>query len=190
MTEEPEIQAVESTDSPGGPPLSTTTITHYQRVAAEALRLIDALRAVIPEVEVPAGLKLDSGTPILKEEFLAGAQAMYDHSTDLHTLPMLDLSTVGDTLQYMEAFRPVILRLQAEILNLKLQFKVRKAGAARAALIVYGAAKLISRAAPGIDLDLGLRNLKSHLPRSKKTRQRTTPSTTPPDDGQNGPASP
>jgi hypothetical protein len=85
----------------------------------------------------------------------------------------------------------VILRLEAEILNIKLQFKVRKAGAARAALIAYGAAKVISRAVPGVGLDSRISHLKSHLPRRKKSRSRTPPTTpTPPDDGQDGHSSP
>jgi hypothetical protein len=80
------------------------------------------------------------------------------------------------TLQYMEAFRPLILLVESQVVRyLKMQFKVRKQRATENDQL----AKTVSRATPGVDLDPHLGSLKSQLGRRKKVKAGTTAPKTP-----------
>jgi hypothetical protein len=154
------------------------TVTHYQETADQVKKFIESARATMPTVDVPADLTLDSPQKILRDEFIATAVGMYDGSSDLQKFPVIDLTDARDTLQYMDAYRPVILLLENQIRHLKMQFKVRKQRAAENALLVYQLAKTVSRATPGVDLDAHLGTMKRQLSRKKKVVKASTPKTT------------
>jgi hypothetical protein len=155
------------------------TVTHYQETADQVKKFIESARATIPTVDVPSDMTLDTRLAILKDDFIATAVGMYDGSSDLQKFPAIDLTDARDTLQYMDAYRPVILLLENQIRHLKMQFKVRKQRAAENALLVYQLAKTVSRATPGVDLDAHLGTLKRQLSGGKKKAVKaSTPKTT------------
>jgi hypothetical protein len=153
------------------------TVTHYQEKADEVRKHLEAAREAIPVIDIPADMTLDSGVKGLKDSFIATAVGMYDGSPDLQTVPAIDLTDARDTLQYMDAFRPLILELQTQIRQIKLQFKARKKQAVESALLVYQLAKTVQRATPGVDLNAHIGSLKSQLPRRKKVKAATSPKT-------------
>jgi hypothetical protein len=169
-------KTVTTPDNPGA------TVTHYQQQAEEVARRILAAREAIPSVDVPAEMTLATGVAVLKDAFIATAVGMFDGLPDLQRIPAIDLTDARDTLQYMDAFRPVILLLESQIRHLKLQFKVRKQRAAENALLVYQLAKTVSRATPGVDLDAHIGTLKRQLSRGKKKVKASTPKTDTPAD--------
>jgi hypothetical protein len=161
-------------DNPGA------TVTHYREKADEVRKLIEAVRAAIPAIDVPADMSLNSPVPTLKDSFIATAAGMYDGSSDLQTFPAIDVNDAEDTLQYMDAFRPVILLLESQIRHIKLQFRARKKAASEKALRVYDLAKAVQRVTPGADLDAHLGSLKAQLGRRKKARAATPKTPAPP----------
>jgi hypothetical protein len=156
------------------------TVTHYKEKADEMKKLIDQLREVIPAIAVPDDMTLDRRGAAVKDSFIATAVGMYDGIPDVQSVPAIDLTDARDTLQYMEAFRPMLLLLESQVVRyLKMQFKVRKLRATENALLVYQLAKMVSRATPDVDLAPHIGSLKSQLGKKKKVKAATTAPTTP-----------
>jgi len=169
-------------DNPGA------TVTHYREKADEVRKLIEAVRAAIPSIDVPVEMTLSSPVPSLKDSFIATASGMYDGSSDLQTFPAINVNGAEDTLQYMDAFRPVILLLENQIRHIKLQFRARKKAASENALRVYDVAKAVQRVTPGTDLDAHIGSLKAQLGRRKKAKAATPKTPAPPPGSTTDPA--
>jgi hypothetical protein len=161
-------------DNPGA------TVTHYREKADEVKKLIEAVRAAIPAIDVPVEMALSTPVPTLKDSFIATVTGMYDGSADLQTFPAVDVNGAEDTLQYMDAFRPIILLLESQIRHIKLQFRARKKAASENALRIYELAKAVQRVTPGADLDSHLGSLKAQLGRRKKAKAATPKAPAPP----------
>lgn len=99
---------------------ATPTVTHYQQLAAEFSAALDGIVAVIPKLE-PAHVSTVNfvrshvNVPI---EFLATAVAGVEQSAELQAVKKLDVSTARDTLQFIEAFRPIVDRVNAFVKDL------------------------------------------------------------------------
>jgi len=181
------------TTNPGGTdsPSPSVTVTHYEEEAAAVMKLIDAVHTAVPAIEVPVGVKLNTPFAMVKEEFLSSASGMYNDSPDLQSVRGPDMATVRDSLQFAEAFRPVLVRLEAEARHLKLQLKLRRVRASAAALQVYGLAKGVSQATEAGQLDSHLDTLKRQVtPRRKKKAAKPSPTPAPAAPASAAPAAP
>src|ERR1051326_19458 len=150
-TTPPVASATHVTATPDGTRDTTTTptptITHYQQLAENFSKALDEIAAIIPKLEIthPATANLDRSHLNVPTEFLATAIAAVEQTPELQGTGKLDVTAARDTLQFIEAFRPVQDKVTAFANSLKFTMASRKATLAADALKVYSIAKGIAR---------------------------------------------
>src|SRR5712691_12364162 len=94
-----------ATDSP-----STTTTTHYQEVAAALSSTLTTALSQIPSFEVshPATVKFVRSHQGFPNDFISTVLAAVEADPELQNVKKFDAAEARDTLQFLEAFRPVI----------------------------------------------------------------------------------
>jgi hypothetical protein len=134
-----------TTTPPDGTP--TPTITHYQQVAAEFMAALDEIAKIIPKLEAVhvATANLVRSRLNVPNEFLATVTAAVEQTEELQAVKKLDVNEARDTLQFLEAFRPVRDKVDAFAKNLKHTMDSRKATLATQSLQVYDIAKGVAR---------------------------------------------
>jgi hypothetical protein len=161
-----------SADAPAIP--STITITHYQEVGANVLKLIETVRSAIPVVEVPLDVKQPLGSG--KSGLIATAVSVFESSPELQGLGF-NVDEARDTMQYVDAFQPVLDQLRALARHLEVQIRFRKGRSIDAALQLYSVAKGVSRRALGVDLPAHVGNLKRQMTASNRKKKASKSST-------------
>lgn len=163
-----EILAADSTT----PNTSTITITHYQEVGANVLKLIDSVRSAIPVVEVPVGTKFPLAAG--KSGLIATAISVFESSPELQGL-RFNADEARDTLQYIDAFQPVLNQLRLLARHLEVQIRFRRGRSMEASLQLYEVAKGVSRRAAGVDLPTHVGNLKSQVTAANRKKAAKKP---------------
>lgn len=135
------IQPLEDT-----PPV-TPTVTHYQQRASDFMRALDEIAGIIPDLEAAhvttaSFVKTHQNVP---NQFLATVVAAVEQTEELRSVRKLDVIEGRDTLQFMEAFRPVLDKVTAFAKNLEFTLKSRKATLALDALQIYAIARGLAR---------------------------------------------
>ena len=125
----------------------TPTITHYQQVAAEFMSALDEIAKIIPKLEAihVSTANLVRSRLNVPNEFLATVTAAVEQVTELQAINKLDVNAARDTLQFLEAFRPVRDKVDAFAKNLKYTMDSRKAKLATDSLLTYDVAKGLAR---------------------------------------------
>jgi hypothetical protein len=143
------------------------TVTRYQQLAEEFMAALNEVTSIIPKLEAAHVstsnfVRSHQSVPI---EFLATAVAGVERNVELQNLNKLDLVIGRDTLQFLEAFKPVLDVVTAFGRDLQFTMNSRKASLAADALQVYYIAKGLVRDPGSAPLAAVVANLKRDLNR-------------------------
>ncbi len=136
-----------TTTTPPTAEAPSPTITHYQQLATEFMAALDEIAQIIPKLEAAHistanFVRSHLNVPI---EFLATATAAVEQTAELQGVKKLDVASARDTLQFIDAFRPVLDKVSAFAKNLQFTLNSRKASLASEALQIYDIAKGLAR---------------------------------------------
>jgi hypothetical protein len=136
-----------TTTPPPAPGIPTPTVTHYQQVAAEFMSALDEIAQSIPRLE---DIHVSTATLVrsrlnVPPEFLATVTAAVEQVPELQAINKLDVNAAHDTLQFLEAFRPVHDKVDAFLKNLKHTLDSRQAKLATDSLVTYDVAQGLAR---------------------------------------------
>jgi hypothetical protein len=150
----------------------TPTLTHYQQLAAEFCKQLDEIAATIPKLELThaSTAKFVRSHLNIPTEFLATAIAVVDQVPELLNANRLDITAARDTLQFIEAFRPVADKVVSVAKSLTDTMAARKATLAADALQVYSIAKGLARDPNSAHIAAMVSNLKRDLGRRGRTK--------------------
>jgi hypothetical protein len=172
---------VEAGDT-GADVTTSPTRTQYQLLAAKVLKDLEAVAAQIPRLEsrheaTEAFVRRYRGVRL---RFLATSVINIEQNETLRALNKLDVDAGHDALQFIEAFRPVLDRIEAFAGNVRYTLGARKAHLAAAALQVYDMAKGFSRDPASAPLISIVQNLKRDLgPRGGRRTPEISPDESP-----------
>ena len=160
-----------TTDSP-----ATPTVTHYQEVAARFIALLNEAIALIPSLEqfhasTQEFVRAHQSFPI---DFIATVLAAVESDPELRGVNKFDVVEARDTLQFLDAFRPVIDLLATLLRNLKFTCGARKARVVAEGLLMYEVAKAFGRDPASAAVAAHARNMKRDLKRSGARRPRAS----------------
>jgi len=156
-------------------PTATVTVTHYQQLAAEFMAALDEIATIIPKLEAAHFttanfVRSHQNVPI---EFLATAVAAVEQTPELQGVKKLDLFAARDTLQFIDAFRPVVDKFTAFAKSLQFTMSSRKASLAADALQIYYIAKGVARDPNSAGLASLIANMKRDLGRRGRPKVST-----------------
>jgi len=154
-----------TTPDPAAEP--TPTITHYQQLANNFSRALDEIVQIIPKLEIthPATAKFARSFLNVPTAFLATAIAAVEQNPELQGVNKLDVAAARDTLQFIEAFRPMQDKITALAQSLKFTMASRRAVLAADSLQIYDIAKGIARDPGAAAIASHVANLKRDLGR-------------------------
>jgi hypothetical protein len=131
------------------PPLDgpTPTITASDRLAAEIAEAIDALAERIPRLERPhpSSASRVRGARTVSREFIESMMAMVESQPELQAVNTFDVDEAREMLQFTDAFRHVVDRIDALKASVSHTIERRKAKVVFAALRTYEIAKGLAR---------------------------------------------
>ena len=150
---------------PAGTP--SPTLTHYQQLADQFSKALDDIVAIIPKLESShvATANFVRSHLNVPTEFLATAIAAVEQTPELQGTGKLDVTAARDTLQFIEAFRPVQDKVTAFANSLKFTMSSRKATLAADALQIYSIIKGLARDPGSAGIASFVANLKRDLGR-------------------------
>ncbi len=153
-------------------PTPTPTITHYQQLADNFSKALDEIAQIIPKLEIthPATANFVRSHLNVPTEFLATAIAAVEQTPELQGVNKLDVTAARDTLQFIEAFRPVQDKVTAFANSLKFTMASRKASLAADALQIYSIAKGVARDPGAAAVASLVSNLKRDLGRRGRAK--------------------
>ena len=145
----------------------TPTITFYQQLADEFMKELDDIAPIIPQLEAAhiSTANFVRSHLNVPNEFLATALAAVEQTPALQAVNKLDVLAARDTLQFIEAFRPVLDKVSAFANALKFTIASRKASLAADSLQIYDIAKGLARDPGSAALASVVANLKRDLGR-------------------------
>lgn len=157
-------------------PVSTPpalTITQYQMLAAEFSTALDKAAGMVPKPD-PAEAVTDDfvrarmGVPI---EFLSTAIVSVEQTPELQGLGKLDPKAGREILQLVDAFRPVIDKVDRFKADLLANLNIRLALLAEGALQIYVVAQTLARDKKSPTLEALVANMKRDLGRADARRK-------------------
>lgn len=133
--------------APDPTPTPTPTVTFYQKLADDFSKALDEITAIIPKLEIthPATANFVRSHLNVPTEFFATAIAAVEQTPELQGTGKLDVAAARDTLQFIDAFRPIQDKVTAFANSLKFTMASRRASLAADALQIYSIAKGIAR---------------------------------------------
>jgi hypothetical protein len=169
--------AVESDPVPV--PVPSPIVTPYQQIAAQLGTAIKETVSQIPGYnddlsEIAKRLRRPVST-----EFLGLTVAAVDASSELQGVNQLDTTSCRDTLQFSQAFQPLIDQILGVARRVELLIRVREARAGRGALGIYNIAQRVALNPNNTHVAVHVENLRAELRRKRIGRQSKTPATPP-----------
>ena len=167
--------AAEGADGATSPPPSgpvTPTAALYQQLAAEFTSALDKIATIVPKLE-PSRLSTANFVRTYQsvpQEFLGTVIAAVERDADLQGLQKFDVVSARDTLQFLDAFRPVMDRVNEFAKQLQFIMNSRKAVVASDALLVYRVAKGLGADPRNREMASLASNMKRDLGRGGKSR--------------------
>jgi hypothetical protein len=163
----------------------TPTLTHYDQLAAQLNTTITGLIAQIPRFESghPTTVGFVKGKRSIPSNFIATVLAAVEANPDLQRVEKFDVVEARDTLQFLEAFRPLVDRVDAFARDLKFTMDSRKAKVAADGLQIYDIAKGIARDPSSAVVAAHVRTMKRDLGRTRPKARTVAPVTPPPTGG-------
>jgi hypothetical protein len=156
------------------PPSPTTT--HYQELATVLSTTLTAAMSQIPSFEEshPATAKFVRSHQGFPNDFIATVLAAVEADPQLQNVKKFDVVEARDTLQFLDAFRPVVDQAEALLAILRFTCASRKARVVADGLQLYEIAKGIAR-------DPGSAAVASHAKNMKRDLKRSGRKAKPPD---------
>ena len=155
-------------------PERSPTITYHQQIAEQFCTAFDEIIAMIPDLQSEHVMTRDFVRyhQNVSTEFLLSAIAAVDQTPDLEGLHKLEVAEGRDTLQFIDAYRPVVDRVMAFANALQFTMRARRATLTTAALQIYALAKDLARDPNGADAAVHVANMKRDLgPRGRVARR-------------------
>jgi hypothetical protein len=166
------------------PAVDTTTITHYQQLAAQLATAMNAVLAEIPKFEMPQRAKTRAvgRHQSVPPGFIVDASAAVK-SSELDLLKVFNPADAQNILQFVEAFKPLVEVSAALTAGLDFTVKVQYSRAASAALNAYAIAKRLAKDGDGT-MQRHVENMSRSLGRKRphprvKTKAPAPPATPP-----------
>jgi hypothetical protein len=155
------------------PPTVSPTVTHYQQLANSVMQALDQLSEVLPQLEATqfATTKFVRSHLSVSIEFLATVISAVEQLPELQAVNKIDVNVGRDTLQLLEAFRPLYDKVSALRKKLKFTMMFKRAALTTSTLQVYDIAKALARDANSAELSSHVENMKRDLgPRGRKKK--------------------
>jgi len=138
-----------------GPPdntPATLTVTHYQQLASDFMKALDAISMAVPKLEprhssTAAFVRTHLGVPL---PFVLSAIALVEQSPELAAVGKLDPVAARETLQFIEAFRTLLGKVRIFEDTLAFSLDTLYANLAADALQTYCIAKGVVRDASSL----------------------------------------
>ncbi|HYO75719.1 MAG TPA: hypothetical protein VE010_04590 [Thermoanaerobaculia bacterium] len=149
------------------------TVTHHQMLADEIIRDLDAIAAKIAGLErrhpsTANFVRAHANVPI---EFLATAAAAVEQTPELEAVRRFDVNEARDTLQFIDAYRPVVDKMLDLGRSLKFTLSARRARLAGKSLQIYAIAQALARDPAGAAISPHIANLRRDLGRRGRPRR-------------------
>ena len=182
MTEDVVRLAVqEAASEPATDQTPTPTVTHYKQLAASLIATMNELTARIPHFEsfhpmTAAFIRQNRNFP---REFIHTVLAAVQASSELQQLRKFDVSEAEDTLQFLDAFEPLLTQAEALVRDLRFTMDARRAKVTADGLQVYYLAKGITRDPSSAALTAHVDKMRQDLGRSRPKRREKTPEPAP-----------
>jgi hypothetical protein len=166
------LKLVAAVDPATGP---APTITRYQEIAGNLTVAVKEAFTLIGSFEAPhrATVKFVRGHQSVPNDFIRTVASSVDDTPELQSVKKLDVNEARDTLQFIDAFMPVVDLLNALGRDLKFTIDSRKAKVAADALQIYEIAKGVARDPGSANVASHVANMKRDLNR-RRAKQRTT----------------
>ena len=168
---------------PDPAPAPTPTVTHYQQVAANLAKAIDDMLALIPSFvaihhSTTRLVRTHQNVPL---QFIATAIAAAEANPELQGTAKFDVTEARNSLQFIDAFRPMADQLNAAAENLTFSIDTQRANASIGALQLYAVAKGPARAPQSTTVASHVSNLKRDLGRVGRNsgKKKSTPAPAP-----------
>ncbi|HEY4641397.1 MAG TPA: hypothetical protein VII75_08645 [Thermoanaerobaculia bacterium] len=150
----------------------TPTVTEMDKIAERVRAAVDAVAELIPRLERPhpstrKGVRAHRTVP---RDFIAAMIAAVEQVEQLQVVDKFDTGDARETLQFLDAFRPVADQLAALTAALRFTMESRKARVVDAGLQTYDIARALARGEVNTPLTGHLPVLKRNLRRAKTGR--------------------
>jgi len=154
--------------------LPSPTVTEQEQIADEVRSALDAIGALIPKLEQPhpskmRGLRASRTVP---KESIAQLIALVDQIEVLQRLGTFDVAEARETLQFIDAFRPIADQLAALLAALNFTMEARKARVVAAGLRTYAVAKSLARDDRSADIHSAIESLRSQMRQSRRRKRK------------------
>ena len=175
-----ELNASGASAQPAADTPASPTTTHYQEMADALSATLTTALSQIPSFEQshPATVKFVRSHQGFPNDFIATVLAAVAADPQLQNVNKFDVVEARDTLQFLEAFRPVIDQAQALLATLKFTCASRKARVVADGLQIYVIAQGIGRDPGSVAVTSYAENMKRDLKRNRR-RSRTAPAPAP-----------
>lgn len=150
----------------------TATITEMDRIAQQVRTAVEAVSALIPRLERPHPSTRDRlrAHRTVPREFIASMIAAVEQLEELRVVRKFDVDDARETLQFIDAFRPIADQLAALTDALRFTLESRKARVVAAGLQTYEIARALARDEGESHLTAHVEILKRDLRRGQKSR--------------------
>lgn len=145
----------------------TPTITEMDRIAGQVRATVEAVSALIPNLERPhrSTRNRDRAHRTVPRAFIVSMIAAVEQLEALQAVRKFDVDDARETLQFIDAFRPVADQLAALTAALRFTLESRKARVVAAGLQTYDIARGLARDEEMTPLTAHIGNLKRDLRR-------------------------
>jgi hypothetical protein len=160
--------------APEEPVPQTPTVTYYEQLAHKFMQALDDIAEIIPKLEASheSTAAFVHSYLSIPNAFLATAISAVEQHATLQAVQKLDLTAAHDTLQFLEAFKPVLDKLTGFQRALKFTLNSRKALLAADSLQIYDVAKGLARDPGSADMAAHVGNMKRDLGRRGRPKKK------------------
>lgn len=151
----------------------TPTVTEMDRIAEQVRTAVEAVSALIPKLERPhrSTRTRDRAHRTVPRDFIVSMIAAVEQLEELQAVRKFDVDDARETLQFIDAFRPVADQLATLTAALRFTLESRKARVVAAGLQTYDIARGLARDEEMTPLTAHVDNLKRDLRRGQEHRE-------------------
>jgi len=156
---------------------TSPTLTEQDRIANLVSAALAQAAALIPNLEAPhpATSKSLRAARLVTRESLAQLIAIVEEVEVMRRMETFDVADARETLQFIDAFRPVADQIAALLAALNHTMEARKARVVAAGLRTYAVAKGLARDDRGAEVHAALEHLRTRMRRARSRKRDTSP---------------
>lgn len=160
-----------STSTPvADPPGTTPTITFYQQLATKIAAAVNESAVQIPGYNDDLSDVAKKARRVASTDFVVKTLSAVETSEELTGVKQLDVVQTRDSLQFKQAFQPLVDQLLSVVRRLQLMIQVKDAKSGRGSLQIYNIAKRLALNPNNTHLAVHVDNLKAELKRRRKVK--------------------